>query len=173
MLGRGRLQLSFPPLLAGDPVWSPDGKTIAFAARAPGKPSKIFVLSAEGGNPQQVTSGERNDGNPCWSPDGNSIIFAGNSNFRDSPPSALTIDRIDLMTKHVSSLPGSQGLQYPLWSPGGRYVAAATTDLQQLMLFDFTTQNWTNLAKGFFLQHHWSRDEKYIYFDNTGFKKRP
>src|SRR5215510_12506355 len=57
--GRERLQLTYPPLQASLPRWSPDGKQIAFSARAPGKPWKAYLISAESGSPQQLTPGAR------------------------------------------------------------------------------------------------------------------
>jgi eukaryotic-like serine/threonine-protein kinase len=52
--GSQRLQLSFPPLRAYMPRWSPDGKQVAFTAMLPGKPPKAHLVSAEGGTPQQL-----------------------------------------------------------------------------------------------------------------------
>jgi eukaryotic-like serine/threonine-protein kinase len=168
--GSERLQLTYSPMNAGNPRWTPDGKEIAFQGWAPGKLSKIYVVSSDGGSLQQVTPGERNDADPSWSPDGYSLVFAGNTSFQDIPPSALTIDRIDLRTNQVSSLPGSRGLQSPQWSPSGRYVSAvtATADGQKLMLFDFTTGKWTALAQAPLLWQYWSRDERYCYFMDVG-----
>ena len=40
---------------------------------------QIFILSAEGGTPRQITTGEFNHGgSPEWSPDGKSLIFSAN-----------------------------------------------------------------------------------------------
>jgi serine/threonine protein kinase len=52
--GTQRLQLSFSPMNAALPRWSPDGKQIAFMAAAPGRPWKIQLVSAEGGSPQPL-----------------------------------------------------------------------------------------------------------------------
>src|SRR5205823_1606901 len=99
--GSERLQLTFPPMYARVPRWSPDGTRISFQGGAPGRPEKIYVISADGGRPRQVTSGERNDQDASWSPDGYSLIFGGLEAFRDSPPGALTIDQIDLRTSKI------------------------------------------------------------------------
>ena len=41
--------------------------------------SQLFTMSAEGGSPRQITSGEFNHGgNICWTPDGQSIIISAN-----------------------------------------------------------------------------------------------
>jgi dipeptidyl aminopeptidase/acylaminoacyl peptidase len=72
-------------------------------------------------------------------------------------------------TRQLSKLPSSEGLQSPRWSPDGRYIAAHNLGLQnRLLLFDFTTQKWTELLSGKRAGGpHWSRDGKYIYFLST------
>ena len=52
--GSQRLQLSYPPTIAAMPRWSPDGKHVAFPAGTPGGALKILLVSAEGGNPQEL-----------------------------------------------------------------------------------------------------------------------
>jgi Tol biopolymer transport system component len=53
---------------------TPNGKSIV--SGRPGKGPKIYIVSADGGGPRQVTSGPRNEVDPNWSPDGQSLIFA-------------------------------------------------------------------------------------------------
>ena len=72
--GTERLQLTSPPMDVVRPRWSPDGKQIAFAAILPGKPEHVYIVSADGGAPKQVTNGEREEW-PNWSQDGNSLFF--------------------------------------------------------------------------------------------------
>lgn len=56
--GSGRLQLTLPPMQADLPRWSPDGKRIAFMARAAtGRPLKIYLISAQGGTPPSSDPG--------------------------------------------------------------------------------------------------------------------
>ena len=55
----------------------------------------------------------------------------------------------------------------PRWSPNGRYVVAMTLNSLQLMLFDFTTQKWTDLADMFAAFPNWSRDGDYVYFNGA------
>jgi len=164
--GSQRLQLSFPPMRAGVPRWSPDGKQIVFMAMTPGKPWKISLVSAEGGSPQQLLPGERNEAHPDWSPDGNSLVFGGAPWLEGGTSGSGAIRLLDLRTHQVSALPGSEGLFYPRWSPNGRYISAMPeTAWQKLMLFDFTSQKWMELANEQPYFATWSRDGKYIYFD--------
>ena len=60
-----------------DPVWSPDGQRIAFAADRKGDFVKfdIYVMDADGGNPQKLTNNRGWDSSPSWSPDGERIAF--------------------------------------------------------------------------------------------------
>jgi Tol biopolymer transport system component len=164
--GSQRSQLTFPPMQAFLPRWSPDGKRIAFAGSVPGRPYNIFLVSAEGGSPQQVTSGETDEGDVSWSADGNRLAF-GFMNFSDLAKAFIYL--LDLRTHQTSVLPGSEGHFSPRWSPDGRYIAAIPAAAQQsLVLFDFTTQKWTELTKLNMGYPNWSRDSKYIYFDSAG-----
>ena len=60
-----------------DPVWSPDGKQIAFAADRKGDGAKfdIYVMDADGGNQQKLTNNRGWDNSPSWSPHGRRIAF--------------------------------------------------------------------------------------------------
>ena len=64
------------------PVWSPDGKRIAFAAdrKADLVSFDIFVMDADGNNQRRLTNNPHSDNSPSWSPDGERIAF---SSFRD------------------------------------------------------------------------------------------
>jgi WD40 repeat protein len=164
--GSQRLQLSFRPMFAALPRWSPDGKWIAFVAGEPGKPYKVHLVSADGGSVQQLTTEERNECDPTWSADGNSLVFGRLLPFY-AGTGTVALDSLDLRTKQISTLRGSEGLGTPSYSPDGRYIAAVTADAKKLMLFDFSTQNWTELVKvnaTYIGYINWSREGKYIYF---------
>ncbi len=45
---------------------------------------------------------------------------------------------------------------------------AATGDIGNLLLFDFKSQKWSELAKGTFVNWEWSRDAKYVYCVDSG-----
>jgi eukaryotic-like serine/threonine-protein kinase len=159
--GSERLQLTYPPMYAVLPRWSPDGKQIVFFefAVAADKPARIYEVSADGGSPRPLMPGDqRQQFDPNWSPDGGKIVFAGESN---DPTSSVRI--FDLASHQISELPASQGLYSPRWSPDGRYISAFSADSRKLLLFDFQTQKWTSLAEGSLGWLNWSHDGQYVY----------
>jgi len=56
------------------PVWSPDGKTIAFVSSRSGD-SQVYLLSLEGGEAQKLTKLSTGADIVKWSPDGKTIAF--------------------------------------------------------------------------------------------------
>ena len=118
--------------------FSPDGTKVVFA-RIPGfrEPvDSLFVVSVEGGTPQQIETGgeEPASSYPVWSPDGQSVYFFGV--FRDGADDAPGLARTnadgtgdgflvgDLILDEVEG--GAAGLS---WSPDGtRLVFAGTSE---------------------------------------------
>ena len=56
------------------PVWSPDGKTLAFLSSRSGD-SQVYLLSLEGGEAHALTKLSTGADLVKWSPDGNTIVF--------------------------------------------------------------------------------------------------
>jgi Tol biopolymer transport system component len=159
--GSERLQLTYPPMYPVLPRWAPDGKNIIFFefAESAAKPARIYEVSAEGGSPRTLMPTDpRQQLDPNWSPDGSKIIFSNESN---DPTSAIHI--LDVASGHVSDLPDSQGLYSPRWSPDGRYVSAFSADSKRLLLFDFQSSKWSELASGSLSWLNWSHDGQYVY----------
>jgi Tol biopolymer transport system component len=158
--GSDRLQLSFAPLYAMLPRWSPDGKQLVFYDYESGKPCRIYAVSADGGTPQKLMPElSQPQSDPVWSPDGNSLVFGG-------APGATAdgIHIFDLKTRQVSTLPGSDKLMSPRWSPDGQYLISVPSDSLGLRLFDFKTEKWTVLTNTSAYYPVWSRDGQYVYF---------
>lgn len=158
--GSDRLELTYAPFVTWSAGWSPDGKQIVFVGAEPGKNAGLYSVSAEGGAPQSLLTGEHDLLFPNWTPDGKSIVFEESGDYKTN------IHSLDMKTRQVSSLPGSENMIAPAISPDGRYLAAATSDRQKLMLFDFTTQQWVELVRADVGGLSWSADSKFLYFDS-------
>jgi eukaryotic-like serine/threonine-protein kinase len=165
--GSERLQLTFPPMQVMLPRWSPDQKQIVFMATLHGRRMQNYLVTANGGTPQPLLPGEPDESDPNWSLDGTSLVFSAFSQAGLLGDNSI-VNILDLRTHKVSPVPGSEGLYSPHWSPDGRYIAALSGNAQKLMLFDFKTQKWAELARVGVSYPNWSRDGNYFYFLSFG-----
>jgi len=109
-----------PMVVAGptDPAPSPDGGTIAIAARG-----WIWLLDPTTGVARRVTSGPELDSRPAWHPDGTRLAFLRDDSER------LTIWQLDLATGEETLLFEDNSIVLdPAWSPDGEtlYFSAST-----------------------------------------------
>jgi Tol biopolymer transport system component len=162
--GSDRLQLTRPPERIVLPRWAPDNKTIAYVSMKTGAPSQIMLVSLDGGKASPMRAENRGQIDANWSADGNKILYG------DVYGSAeLSIHLLDLNRHEATTIPGSQGLFSPRWSPDGRYIVAMSPDFTTLKLFDFHTRQWiTWLTEpaGAVSYPVWSADSKSLYFDD-------
>jgi dipeptidyl aminopeptidase/acylaminoacyl peptidase len=161
--GSDKMQLTFPPVRAYGPRWSPDGSKIAYMDVQFYRPWKISFLSSSGGAPQSIPSPDPTEvqDDPNWTPEGKSLIFAKS---QPSEKDLFAIFRLDLDSGRISLIPNSHGLFSPRLSPDGRFISAFTNSQTELMLFDMNKTQWSSLAKGEqFGDNLWSLDGKYVY----------
>jgi serine/threonine protein kinase/Tol biopolymer transport system component len=160
--GSDRLQLTFPPMSVSVPCWSPDGKEIAFSAsETASRFRKIYVVPANGGSVRALIADGQNEYDPSWSPEGSKIVFG--MGHRDTRTRVLGV--LDLKTRQVSTVPGSEAMYAPRWAPDGRNIVAVSSDEQQLLLFNTKTQTWQQLIRDDTVTHpRWSRDGEFVYF---------
>jgi len=76
----------------------------------------------------------------------------------------MDLEIVDLQTHAISKVPGSEQLWSPRWSPNGRHIVAFTRTENRLMLFDASTQKWTELAEIGVGWAEWSNKGDYVYF---------
>lgn len=79
--------------LAKQPVWSPDGQSIAFVlSDGVSAKSEIHVVPATGGAARALTSNGSVKSNPIWTHDGKSILFTQGSGDRDRAISIVPVE---------------------------------------------------------------------------------
>ena len=162
--GSDKMQLTFPPVRAYEPRWSPDGSQIVFMDVRFDSSWKIYLLSSSGGSPEVLTQSNTNEADATWTPDGKSIVFGKTDKIDIFSNANVAIYRLDLKTRRVSSIPDSDGIFSPRVSPDGRYISALTFGQTKLMLFDTNTNRWSSLVEGNMLGYNeWSHDGKYVY----------
>jgi tricorn protease len=67
----------------GEPVWSPDGKWLAFTSNRNGN-NDVFIMNAQGGIPRQLTFHSGNDVATDFSPDGKWVILTSSRSSSSS-----------------------------------------------------------------------------------------
>jgi dipeptidyl aminopeptidase/acylaminoacyl peptidase len=103
----------------GDPQVSPDGKWVAYQITTIDKAAnrgrtQIYLVSANGGEPKQITNEAASSVGPRWSPDGSQIAFGRGGQ--------IWLMRADgSNAKAVTNL--VMGASDPLWSPNGKMIA--------------------------------------------------
>jgi Tol biopolymer transport system component len=162
--GSDKLKLTAAPETAALPRWSPDGMQIAYVRLRQGQPAKIALVPRDGGPSQDLLNESRTQIDANWSADGSRIMIGSLVQDKD-----ISIRVVDLKTRQVEVVPGSQGIFSPRWSPDGKYIAALSPDFTKVLLFDYATREWTTWLSepaGAVSYPAWSADSKSLFFDD-------
>lgn len=167
--GSNRMQLTQAPDHVVNPRWSPDSKEIVFTTNNPDGHPSIRRISAVNGASLWLMSEESADMTDAdWSSNGRKVLFsrsAAGPLTKESPDLRI----VDLDTRQVTVVPGSDGMWSPRWSPDGRYVVAMMGGTESLTLLDFATQRWRTLpANGQTAFPAFSSDSHFVYFLRFG-----
>ena len=158
--GSNAIPLSGIGLQVVCPRWSPDGSQIVYAATASDRaPWLSYIVSADGGKPQLLLPGASgSQATPDWSPDGQEVVFA------DKDGDSQDIRVVNIATRQVTPVAGSQGTTYPRWSPDGHRIASLASGADGLRVFDRTTSRWTSYPIKGAEFPSWSKDGRSICF---------
>lgn len=120
---------------ATGPVWSPDGRTVAFSSQASGAVS-LYLQPADGSKqPELFYSQKDRDFRVCsWSADGHSIFM---ESYPKGKPQSRDIWVLDVDTKNASSILSdpTATLRSPVLSPDGRWLAYASDESGRNQLY--------------------------------------
>ncbi len=153
----------------------------------------IFVVSADGGTPRQVTTGPFDDGGPRWTPDGSALVFAANRHENgEYDPNDSEIYEVTLATGTVRALTSRHGPDRdPVVSPDGKQIAYVGFDdrlqgyqVTKLYLMnrdgtgsrlvsgkldrDVADLRWSADGKGLYFQYDDQGDTKVAFITPTG-----
>ena len=134
--GTNKRRLTDTPAVEDSPVWSPDGRRIAyFKLRNPTstRPSGLYTMASDSSDERLVTTGSRTPGDalpysfapllfpPAWSPDGNYLALLG----RGADPTHLG-DVYTIGTDGTQAHLVGKTTALPSWSPDGEELVFAT-----------------------------------------------
>jgi dipeptidyl aminopeptidase/acylaminoacyl peptidase len=154
----------------GRPTWSPDSKSIAFISNMSGR-NNIWIVSAEGGFPSQLTVSDQRQSGITWSPDGRWIAYQSDYDgdeqwdiFIVSPKTGKVVNLTQ--TREIAETA-------PTWSPDGRYLAyevkPKTSAAVEIDIYDMVMREVKHLTTNTAqdkrnLNPIWSKDGKYIVY---------
>jgi Tol biopolymer transport system component len=118
--GTGLRRLTRNAVPDGHPVWSPDGRRIAFLRRRAGPAWNIYVMNADGSGQRKLTQTPRRQGEPAWSPDGEKIAFSAPAGHLG----AADVFVINADGSGVQNVTNTTTTSFDLaWSPDGEKIA--------------------------------------------------
>ena len=105
------------------PAWSPDGTKIAFKSPLQNTASRkrafcLYVINAEGGEPQQVAEAIRTEARLAWSPDSTRIAFMASREHKASDIHVVSVDGTG--EKNLTNAPFND--RAPCWSADGSKI---------------------------------------------------
>jgi len=105
------------------PVYSPNGRRIAFDSDRGGRQSAVWVMRANGSSPDRLTPTRLRAFWADWAPDGHHILFSDNCCLPSSNLWTVRPDGSELT--QLTHVPQSLNLAFGVYSPNGRRIVAS------------------------------------------------
>jgi len=157
----------------GDATWSPDGKDVAFISNMSGR-NNLWIVSAAGGFPTQLTVSDQRQTSPAWSPGGKWIAYQSDNDgdelwdiFLVSPKTGKVVNLTQ--TREIAEM-------NPTWSPDGRFLAyevkQKNSGAVEIDIYDMILRKVRHLTTNTPQDKHnynpiWSKDGKFIVYTQT------
>ena len=94
-----------------------------------GRRGHLFVVSADGGEPLQLTSGRWDVGGFDWSPDGRSLVLDGNAEADNDLMETNFLYVVSVAGGALHEVAGGLEIGTPRWSPRGDTIVFAGTEV--------------------------------------------
>ena len=124
--GGNAVRLTSQPSYESEPVWSPDGKQIAFASDRAGG-SDIYIMSSTGGSARRLTTNSAAETPEAITPDGKYVLFS--ANIQDPASSALfpyrsmtELYRVPVEGGRVTQVLGTPAVQMSFLPDGSSFI---------------------------------------------------
>jgi TolB protein len=148
------------------PVWSPDGKRIAFVQGDRRGNSDIMVLDVESGRVRKLTDGGCINTEPSWNPNGTQLAFTSD---REGGPQVYLMEEDGSNVRRLTAEGGYNAS--PAWSPNGAMVAYVSRFEGKFDLFVYKLGEGKayQITTGVFSSEgpSWSPDERRLVFAST------
>ncbi len=149
-LARSRL------MLFRSPVWSPNGRFLAYVTEESLESSELVVMSMDGNQRFRLAGRGVGQFRPVWSPDSDQLAFAyaGGTLISSQSdiylldvPCALKLKSCDNPLRNLTDTPADE--REPIWSPDGKHIAFVSDQEGQRDIYamDINGNNWVNLTR--------------------------
>jgi len=145
--GTQLINLTQHPARDQAPVWSPDGRQIAFLSNRDG-PFDLYVMNADGTDVLRLTHNANATYKPSWNPSLKHIAFS--ARYDSDHDSVYVLDMNNFEVKSLIT-EGSTYNHSPAWSPDGTmmaFVSDRDSGVPQIFILDLSNEAIRQLTKG-------------------------